>query len=127
MATASKGKASASRREAPAATTTARGPVSTRVFDAPRELVFKCFVDPHLYVRWLGPRRLQMTLEKFEPRSGGSWRYVHEDPQSTEHRFHRVFHEALPPQRLIDTFEYENLPEKGHVSLETCRWPIEMA
>jgi hypothetical protein len=41
--------------------------VITREFDAPRELVFKAFTDPELYIQWVGPRRLTMTLETFEP------------------------------------------------------------
>ena len=42
-----------------------------RELDAPRELVFKAFTDPNLYVQWLGPRGITMTLVKFEPRTGG--------------------------------------------------------
>src|SRR5579864_7019101 len=42
-----------------------------REFDAPRELVFKAFTDPKLYVQWLGTRRMKMELEKFKPRAGG--------------------------------------------------------
>src|SRR5512146_2476397 len=90
----------------------------TREFDAPRELVFKAFTDPELYVQWLGPRSMKMKLEKFEPRSGGAWRYIHIDPQGNEYGFHGVYHEVLPPERLIDTFEFEGLPEAGHVTLE---------
>lgn len=94
----------------------------TREFDAPRELVFKAHVDPKLYVQWLGPRGYKMRLDKFEPRSGGSWRYVHRDQQGNEFGFHGSYHEVLAPERLIDTFEFEGLPEKGHVSLETVRF-----
>lgn len=94
----------------------------TREFDAPRELVFKAFTDPKLYVQWLGPRGMTMRLEKFEPRAGGMWRYIHKDQQGNEYGFHGVNHEVLPPERLIDTFEFEGLPEKGHVSLETARF-----
>jgi uncharacterized protein YndB with AHSA1/START domain len=93
----------------------------TREFDAPRELVFKAFTDPELYVQWLGPRRLKMTLEKFESRSGGSWRYTHRDEKGNEFGFHGVNHEVTFPERIIGTFEFEGLPEKGHVSLETMR------
>ena len=46
----------------------------TREFDAPRELVFKAFTDPALYVQWFGPRSLTTTFETFEPKSGGRWR-----------------------------------------------------
>jgi len=91
----------------------------TREFDAPRGLVFKAFTDPELYVQWLGPRRLTMRLDTFEPRSGGRWRYIHKDQSGNEFGFHGVYHEVLAPERIIDTFEFEGLLEAGHVCLET--------
>jgi uncharacterized protein YndB with AHSA1/START domain len=94
----------------------------TREFDAPRELVFKAFTDPKLYVQWLGPRGLTMTLETFDPRNGGSWRYFQKDAGGNEYAFHGVNHEVLSPERIIGTFEFEGLPEKGHVILETARF-----
>ena len=94
----------------------------TREFDAPRELVFRAFTDPKLYVQWLGPHGYNMRLERFEPVSGGSWRYVHTDPQGHEFGFHGVNHEVLAPERIIGTFEFEGLPEKGHVMLETVKF-----
>jgi uncharacterized protein YndB with AHSA1/START domain len=93
-----------------------------REFDAPRELVFRAYTDPELIVRWLGPRELTMTLKKFEPESGGSYRYIHKDKDGNEHAFHGVCHEVTDPERIIQTFEYEGLPEKGHVALETARF-----
>ncbi|MCZ7385266.1 MAG: SRPBCC family protein [Candidatus Methanoperedens sp.] len=96
--------------------------VITREFDAPRELVFKAFTDPKLYIQWLGPRELKMTLEKFEPRNGGSWRYIHKDKDGNEYAFHGVNHEVTSPERIIGTFEFEGLPEKGHVILQTARF-----
>lgn len=96
--------------------------IITREFDAPRVLVFKAFTDPELYVQWIGPRELTMTLEKFEPGNGGSWRYIQKDADGYEYAFHGVIHEVLPPERIIDTFEFEGLPEKGHVVLEVARF-----
>jgi len=93
--------------------------VITREFEAPRELVFRAFTDPELYVQWLGPRELTMRLETFEPRSGGSYRYIHKDGGGNEYAFHGVNHEVLAPERIISTFEFEGLPEKGHVALGT--------
>ena len=90
----------------------------TREFDAPPELVFQAFTDPELYVEWLGPRRLTMTLEVFEPRSGGAYRYIHKDDKGNEYAFQGVYHEVTVPERIIQTFEFEGLPEKGHVNLE---------
>jgi uncharacterized protein YndB with AHSA1/START domain len=94
----------------------------TREFEAPRELVFRAFTEPDLFIRWLGPRELKMTLEKFEPRSGGSWRYIHTDPGGNAYAFHGVTHDMTAPERIIGTFEFEGLPERGHVILETARF-----
>jgi uncharacterized protein YndB with AHSA1/START domain len=94
----------------------------TRELDAPRELVFKAFTDPNLYVQWLGPRGITMTLVKFEPRTGGMWRYISKDKDGNEFGFHGVNHEVQAPERIIDTFEYEGLPEKGHVALQTAKF-----
>lgn len=96
--------------------------IITREFDAPRELVFKAFIDPELYVQWIGPRGLTTILETFESRNGGSWRYIQKDPDGNEFTFHGVNHEVLPPERIIGTFEFEGLPEKGHVILQTARF-----
>jgi uncharacterized protein YndB with AHSA1/START domain len=96
--------------------------VIEREFDAPRKLVFKAFTDPKLITQWLGPRRLAMTLETFESKSGGSWRFIHKDSDGNAYAFHGVHHEIAAPERIIRTFEFEGLPEKGHVSLETARF-----
>jgi uncharacterized protein YndB with AHSA1/START domain len=94
----------------------------TREFDAPREQVFKAFTDPKLYAQWLGPRGFTTTLEKFEPKSGGSWRYIQKDKDGNEYAFHGVNHDVSAPERIIGTFEFEGLPEKGHVILQTARF-----
>jgi uncharacterized protein YndB with AHSA1/START domain len=94
----------------------------TREFDAPRELVFRAYTDPKLYVQWLGPRGYSTKLETFEPTSGGRWRYIQKDPDGNEFGFHGVNHEVLAPERIIGTFEYEGLPEPGHVVLETTKF-----
>jgi uncharacterized protein YndB with AHSA1/START domain len=96
----------------------------TREFDAPRELVFTAFVDPDLYVQWLGPRGYAMKLEIFEPRSGGKWRYIYTDNQGNQYRFHGVNHEVAAPERLISTFEFEGFPEAGHVTLDTTLFEV---
>ena len=92
----------------------------TREFDAPRALVFKAHTDPDLYVQWLGPRGYEMILETFEPVNGGVYRYIHKDPQGDEFAFHGTFHE-MSEELMIQTFEFEGLPERGHVSLDTMR------
>ena len=94
--------------------------IITREFDAPRTLVFKAHTDPELYVQWLGPHGYEMILETFEPVSGGKYRYIHKDPQGNEYGFHGTFHE-MSEELMIQTFEFEGLPERGHVTLDTMR------
>jgi uncharacterized protein YndB with AHSA1/START domain len=96
--------------------------VIIREFDAPRDLVFRAFTEPELYAQWIGPRRLTTTVESFESRNGGSWRFVQKDQDGNEFAFHGVNHEVLPSERIISTFEFEGLPEKGHVLLQTSRF-----
>jgi uncharacterized protein YndB with AHSA1/START domain len=96
--------------------------VIVREFEAPRELVFKAFTDAELVRKWLGPYGLKMTIEKFESKDGGTYRYIHEDQNGNKFAFRGVNHEVLSPERIIGTFEFEGLPEKGHVALQTARF-----
>jgi len=91
--------------------------VATRIFNAPRALVFKVMTDPDSIPQWWGPRGLTTTVDKMEPRSGGSWRYVQHDAEGNEYAFHGVYHSVEAPERTIATFEWEGLP--GHVALDT--------
>lgn len=86
----------------------------TREFDAPRELLFKAYTDPDLYVKWVGPNGMEMRIEKWECHEGGSYRFVHTRDRN-EYSFFGVYHEVLAPQRIIGTFEFDGLPERGHV------------
>jgi uncharacterized protein YndB with AHSA1/START domain len=94
--------------------------VITRVFNAPRVLVFKASTDPNLIPEWWGPKRLTTRIEKLEVRKGGVWRFVQRDAGGKEYAFHGVYHEVAPPARLVYTFEFEGTP--GHVSLETVKF-----
>ena len=93
----------------------------TREFDAPRELVFKVCTDPRLIPQWWGPRYLSTQVDKMDLRPGGQWRFINRDAAGNEYAFHGVYHEVLVPERIIDTFEFEGLPETGHVALETMK------
>lgn len=86
----------------------------TREFDAPRNLVWKAHTDPELYVQWVGPHGMTMNIEKWDCRDGGSYKYTHERGGHT-YAFFGVNHEVFAPERLIGTFEFDGLPERGHV------------
>jgi uncharacterized protein YndB with AHSA1/START domain len=89
---------------------------SEREVQAPRDLVFRCFSEPELLAKWLGPKRLEMRVDEFEFRDGGRYRYVHIEPDGTEYGFHGVFHGPQTPDSMTQTFEFEGAP--GHVSLD---------
>ena len=92
-----------------------------REFDAPRDLVFKAHTDPELYIKWVGPREMTMTIEKWESRDGGSYKFTHER-DGHRYAFFGVNHEILAPERIIGTFEFDGLPERGHVILGTTKF-----
>ncbi len=92
--------------------------VMERVFDAPRELVFRAYTDRTMIPHWWGPRRLTTTVKQMDVRPGGEWRFVSRAPDGTEHGFHGEYREIVPPERLVSTFEYEGTP--GHVVLDTA-------
>jgi uncharacterized protein YndB with AHSA1/START domain len=92
-----------------------------REFDAPRELVFKTLTDPKLVAQWMSPCNMTLHIGQFDSVNGGSYQFTHTDPGGGKHAFRGVWHEVCPPERLIRTFEYLNLPEKGHVVFDTLR------
>jgi uncharacterized protein YndB with AHSA1/START domain len=89
----------------------------SREFDAPRDLVFRAHTDPELLAQWLGPAKYKMTIDRYDVRDGGTWRYVHRDDAGNEYGFHGVFHGQPSPDGMVQTFEFEGAP--GHVSLDS--------
>lgn len=90
----------------------------TREFDAPPAKVFRAHTDPTLVSQWLGPRRLTMTIDHWDCRTGGSYRYVHR-ADGEEFGFHGCFHEVRPDELVVQTFTFEGYPDG--VSLEWLR------
>ena len=81
-----------------------------REFDAPPEKVFRAHTDPELLVQWLGPRGVTMTVDHFDCRTGGSWRYLHRQ-DGEEYGFHGCFHEVRPSELIVQTFTFEGFPD----------------
>lgn len=92
-----------------------------REFETPRELVFRAYTEPDLYAQWIGPNDLTMTIDRMDARDGGSFQFVHER-DGHKYTFHGVYHEVLAPERIIGTFEFDGLPEKGHVIMGTSKF-----
>jgi uncharacterized protein YndB with AHSA1/START domain len=105
------------------ATTTVTTPAdreirTERVFDAPRDRVFSTYIDPQLIPEWWGPRDTVAVVDEMDVRPGGSWRFVVRSADGSETGFRGVFREVTPPERIVQTFEWEGMP--GHVSIDTA-------
>ena len=87
----------------------------TREFDATPAQLFRVMSDRDLVAQWMGPRELEMTVEEYDVRSGGRYRYIHRD-DSGEYAFRGVFHTVEQDKLIIQTFEWEGAP--GEVCLE---------
>ena len=87
----------------------------TRELDAPRSKVFRAHTDPDLVRQWLGPRGLEMTVDRWDCRTGGEYRYIH-SRDGEEFAFHGSFHEVRPEELIVQTFTYEGMPDS--VALE---------
>ena len=87
----------------------------TREFAAPRSKVFRAHTDPELVRRWLGPRGLEMTVDRWDCRTGGEYRYIHSRGDE-EYGFHGSFHEVRPEEVIVQTFTFEGMPDS--VALE---------
>ncbi|GAA2227729.1 SRPBCC family protein [Herbiconiux moechotypicola] len=91
-----------------------------RDFDAPVDAVYRAYADPELVRQWVGPNGYETTVDTYRLETGGRWRYIQRNPAGDEFAFNGVFHRAVPNQEIVQTFEWEGLPE--FVSIETMRF-----
>jgi uncharacterized protein YndB with AHSA1/START domain len=89
-----------------------------RVFDAPRDKVFATYTNPDLIPEWWGPRETTTIVDEMDVRTGGRWRFVSRTSDGGETAFRGAYREVTPPERIVQTFEWE--PMAGHVSVETA-------
>ena len=91
--------------------------VLSRLFDAPRELVFEVLSKPEHIRRWWGVRSDTMTVCEVDFRVGGKWRFVLSGAEGGGCAFRGEYREIERPERVVQTSEFEEMP--GHISLET--------
>lgn len=91
-------------------TPTDREIVISRVFDAPRELVFRAYTEVEHVPRWLGRRDFPMTSCEIDLRVGGSWRYLFADADGQTMGMSGTFREITPPERLVTTEAFDGYP-----------------
>jgi len=94
--------------------------IVTRVFDAPRALVFKVWTQPEHLKRWWGPHSFTVHVCEMEPRVGGAWHIRMKSPQGVEDRQRGVIREFVEPERLVFTYAFEDAGgQRGHETIVT--------
>lgn len=78
-----------------------RSIIGTRVFDAPRDLVFSAWTNPRHLAQWWGPNGFTTTTHSFEFRPGGVWRFVMHGPDGRDYQNRITFDEIMPPERIV--------------------------
>ena len=89
---------------------TEREVVMTRVFDAPRRLVFDALTKPELLRRWFGPRGWSLVACEADLKVGGAWRWVLRGPDGRDMGMRGVYQEITPPERLVSTESFDDYP-----------------
>jgi uncharacterized protein YndB with AHSA1/START domain len=92
--------------------------VITRVFDAPRPVVFACWTDARQLVQWWGPRGFRVVSSEADVRVGGFWRVETRSPEGDEHNAGGVYREVAAPERLVFTMAWDGV-EDGEPGRET--------
>lgn len=88
-----------------------------REFDATPDKVFRAWVDPELFVRWIGPRSIDTRVDAWDASTGGRWAYTAMRDGEQVAGFYGSFHEVRAGERLVQTFTYDGAPDG--VALET--------
>ena len=96
------------------------------MFDAPRELVWKCFTEPEHMKQWWGPKGVTVTVSKMDLRPGGTYHYRMETADGTPMWGKMIYREIVPPDRIvfINSFSDEAGGTTRHPMAPT--WPLEM-
>lgn len=93
--------------------------VITRVFNAPRHLVWEAMTKPEHVKRWYGLRAHETHICEIDLRVGGKWRWGQRMPDGLEVVFSGVYREISPPERLVTTECWEEMPDHGYVATLT--------
>jgi uncharacterized protein YndB with AHSA1/START domain len=81
--------------------------VFERTFDAPRELVWRAFMEPARVARWWGRRGSNTTVAEMDVRPGGHWRYLTQGSAGNDVEFFGEYLEIDPPKKFTWTFLFD--------------------
>jgi uncharacterized protein YndB with AHSA1/START domain len=93
--------------------------VLTRVFDAPRELVFQAYTQPEHLAQWYGPNGFTITTYEHDCRPSGRWRFMMHGPDGKDWPNRMVFREVVRPERLVFDHgsDVDDDPDQFHVTI----------
>ena len=91
--------------------------VMTRVFNAPRRLVFDALTKPELLRRWFGPRGWSLVVCEADLKVGGAWRWVLRGPEGRDMGMRGVYQEITAPERLVSTESFDDYPGESRNTL----------
>ena len=98
----------------------------TRIFDAPRRLVFKAWTEPEHVMRWWGPHGFKVISCKMDFRAEGTWRLCMRGPDGADTWQHFVYREIVEAKRLVFTYAFEDARGvTGHETLVTVTFTNE--
>jgi len=97
-------------------TPTDREIVMTRVFDAPRQLVFDAFTKPELLKRWFGPRGWSLVVCEVDLKVGGTFRFVLRGPDGRDMGMRGVYREIVAPERSVHVESFDDFPGESQVT-----------
>ncbi|MEJ0074877.1 MAG: SRPBCC domain-containing protein [Alphaproteobacteria bacterium] len=98
------------------------GLVLTRVFDAPVDLLWRCFTEQEHLAKWSAPRGYTLPVGEGDLRAGGTWRCCMRDPDGGEHWLGGTYREIVPHRRLVMTHAWEENGKRGPETLVTVRF-----
>jgi uncharacterized protein YndB with AHSA1/START domain len=95
--------------------------VLERIFDAPRELVWKVMTDPASITHWWGPHGYTTTVEEMDVRPGGRWRWINHTTGGEDAPFKGEYLEVVPPERFVRTeiFDVPGFDDKAAIDTTT--------
>jgi uncharacterized protein YndB with AHSA1/START domain len=89
----------------------------TRIFDAPRALVFAAWTEPRHLAQWFGPNGFSLTTHSFDFRPDGTWRFVMHGPDGRDYPNRVTFDEIVPPERIA--FRQGGEDDFAHIQFKT--------
>lgn len=97
--------------------------VLSRVYDAPRELVWKALTDPKHVVNWWGPTGFSTTIEEMDVRPGGVWKHMMRGPDGTNYPNKSIFKEVVAPEKIV--YSHGGGKEHGPGASFVASWTLD--